>query len=299
MVKKILVFVLATALATLAGCGVFAPQGSGEMELTDDFERTITLDGPAEKIISLAPATTEILFALGVGDRIIGATEYCNYPEEALDIPRMGDFDKPNIELIVSLEPDLVLAASLHKETVEALEELGIAVLALDPHSFEEVYSNIETLAKATGREQQGQALIEDMQSRLEQVTEAVAGLTEEEKPLVYYEVWYPDPMTVGGGTFIDRMINLAGGRNLAGDLSGYPVISEELLIDSTPDVILHGHFDADSSAFAERVGWEDISAVKKERVYFVDQDIVNRPGPRMVEAVEIMARLFHPDLFD
>ncbi len=297
--KKILAFLLVTILATVAGCSMFGPQENGEIELTDDFGRTITLEGPAESIISLVPATTEILFALGVGELIIGATEYCNYPEEALDIPRMGAFDQPNIELIVSLEPDLVLAASLHKETVEALEELGIAVLALDPHSFEEVYSNIETLATAVGREQAGQALIDDMQSRLEQVTEALSGLSEEEKPLVYYEVWYPDPMTVGGGTFIDRIINLAGGRNLAGDLSGYPIISEELLIDSSPDVILHGHFDADSSVFGQRPGWEDISAVTMERVYFVDQDIVNRPGPRMVEAVELMAKLFHPELFD
>jgi iron complex transport system substrate-binding protein len=299
MMKKTLVFLLVTILATLTGCGLFVPQGGGPIELIDDFERTVTLDGPALTIISLAPSSTEILFALGVGDRIIGATEYCNYPEEALDIPRMGAFHQPNIELIVSLEPDLVLAASLHKETVEALEELGIAVLALDPHSFEEVYSNIETLAKATGREEAGQALIEDMQNRLAQLTEILSELSEEDKPLVYYEVWYPDPMTVGGGTFIDSMIKLAGGRNMAGNLSGYPIISEELLIDSNPDVILHGHFDADSSAFGQRPGWESINAVKGDRIHFVDQDIVNRTGPRMVEAVEIMARLFHPDLFD
>lgn len=295
--KKIVVVL--TAVLTLTGCSLFAPATAGPIELTDDFDRTIALEQPAMRIISLAPSTTELLFALGVGDRIVGATEYCNYPEAALKIERMGAFDNPNLELIVALEPDLVLAASLHKEPVEAMEGMGIPVLALDPKDFAGIYSNIRVLAAAVGREQAGEELIAQMQDKLESVTAALADVVDEERPWVYYEVWYPDPMTVGGGTFIDQIINLAGGRNIAHDLSGYPVISEEALIERNPQVILHGHFDADAEMFAQREGWDIIAAVAAGEIYYVDQDIINRTGPRMVDAVEILARLFHPDIFD
>lgn len=300
--KKTAVLLLIAAFALSAGCSWMGPAdgGSGDaMKLTDDFERTISLEQPAERIISLAPSTTEILFALGVGDRVIGATVYCNYPEDALKIERMGDFDKPNLELIVAKEPDLVLAASLHKEPVEAMEAMGIPVLALDPKDFDGVYQNIRVLARAVDREEAGEELIEEMQTRLEAVTAAVADVAEADRPRVYYEVWYPEPNTVGGGTFIDQIISLAGGRNIAHALSGYPVISEEELIDSNPQLILHGRLDADADIFAQREGWEKLAAVRNGRIHYVDQDIVNRTGPRLVEAVEILARLFHPQAFD
>ncbi|MTI96125.1 MAG: ABC transporter substrate-binding protein [Firmicutes bacterium] len=300
MKKQIILVCMLVFTLALSGCSLFRTEPvSGTMELTDDFDREITLEQPAERIISLAPATTEILFALGVGERIVGATEYCNYPEAALDIPRMGAFDEPNLELMLSKEPDLVLAASLHKETVEALEDLDVPVLALDPDTFEEIYANIRLLAKATGTEAKGEELIADMEARLEAVVETFVDVAEEEKPVVYYEVWYPEPMTAGQETFIDIMINLAGGRNLAHDMERYPTISEEILFERNPALIVHGHSEATVQDFAERTGWTVIEAVQTGNIHYVDQDVFNRPGPRMVEAVETMAKMIHPERYE
>jgi len=271
----------------------------GPITLIDDFDREIELEGPAQKIISLVPASTEIMFALGVGDRLIGASDFCDYPAEAKDILRVGGFDVPNLELIVSLEPDLVLAASLHKETVETLEALGIPVLALDPRSIEDIYANIEVLAIAVGKEQEGADLVNDMKDQLNQVAQVLAGISDSDRPVVYYEVWYPGPMTAGSDTFIHEMITLAGGKNLAWDTTGWPTLQEEELLERNPAIIIHGHFDTESSVFSGREGWNVLTAIVENNIHFINPDIINRTGPRVSEAVEVMARIFHPDKFE
>lgn len=284
----------------LGGCSWFGnSQPAGPATLVDDFGREIVMEEPAQRVISLVPASTEIMFALGVGDRVVGASEYCNYPEAALDIPRVGAFDAPNIELILSMEPDLVLAASLHKEPVEALEQLGIAVLALDPQNIQEIYANIEVIAAAVGEEEAGEDLINDMKGRLAAVDQALTGLGDAERPKVFYEVWYPGIYTAGEGTFIDEIIIRAGGRNLAWGISRWDPIQEEEVLERNPDYIIHSHYTAETSQFAQREGWDALTAVREGRIYFVDPDITSRTGPRVVDAVEEMARIFHPDRFE
>lgn len=297
--------ILVLAVFALGGCSWFAgPREKGPLYLTDDFGRKITMAEPAQRIISLVPSSTEILFALGVGDRVVGASDFCNYPEEALAITRVGGFDVPNLELIVSLEPDLVMAASLHKETVEALEGMDIPVLALDPQNIEEIYANIELVARAVGKEKTGETLIKDMKERLGNVAATLAGLTEAERPVVFYEVWYPGVYTAGEDTFIDEIITLAGGNNLAWGISRWNNIQEEEILARNPDIIIHGYTeevlrDPDTLVhFFGREGWEVITAVSEDKIYFVNPDITSRTGPRIVEAVEEIARMLHPDKF-
>lgn len=298
MKKSPLIITLILSI-TLSGCSLFAPAEKGPLTLVDDFEREVTLTGPVDKIISLVPSSTEILFALGVGEKIVGATVFCNYPAEAAAITRVGDFDGPNLELILSLEPDLVFAASLHKDTVEALEGEGIAVLALDPQNIEEIYGSIKLTAKAVGAEKAGEELVADMKSRLAAVKAKVAGIEKEKQPLVFYEVWYPEIMVAGAGTFIDEIITLAGGRNMAWDIPRWGVIQEEEVLARNPDIIIHGYPGDDLSAFSAREGWQVITAVSEGRFYFVDPDITSRTGPRIAEAVELFAEIIHPELFN
>lgn len=299
--KLILLTLIVFTVVALGGCSIFGskPVSAGPITLVDDFDREIQLDGPAQVIISLVPASTEILYALGVGDRLVGASDFCDYPAEAKEIQRVGGFDVPNLELIVSLEPDLVLAASLHKDTVEALETLDIAVLALDPHSIEEIYANIEVIAIAAGKEQEGEALIGDMQTRLADISQKMSGISDSDRPVVYYEVWYPGPMTSGAGTFIDEMINIAGGENIAHDTAGWVTLQEEELLERNPEVIVHGHYGVESSDFAQRDGWNVLAAIANSNIHFINPDIINRTGPRVVDAIEAMARIFHPDKFE
>lgn len=296
--KKLISLLLIIAVLTVAGCKP-GPVKEQPLTLTDDFGREITLAAPAEKIVSLVPSSTEILFALGVGERVIGATVFCNYPEQAMAVTRVGDFDGPNLELIISLEPDLVFAASLHKDIVEALEQAGVAVLALDPQTIAEIYGAIELTAKAVGAETAGAALVADMQQRLAAVKAKTAGLSEQEQPVVFYEVWYPEIMVAGAGTFIDEIIDLAGGRNMAWDIPRWGVIQEEEVLARNPDIIIHGYPDDELSAFAARPGWQTIAAVAEQRFHFVDPDITSRTGPRIAEAVELFARIIHPELFE
>lgn len=295
--KKILCLLVVFTLS-LTGCSLL--RTSGPIVLVDDFDREISLEEPAQRVISLVPAATEMLFALGAGDRVVGASEYCNYPEAALEIPRVGGFDGPNLEAIVALEPDLVLAASLHKDAVEGLEGLGIPVLALDPMTLEEIYANIELLARAIGEDKAGKDLVADMKGRLEAVGQALGQLQEDERPLVFYESWYPGIWTAGEDTFISEIITLAGGKNIAWGVSRWTEMQEEDVLVRNPDVIIHGYLDFSMvEPFDQRTGWDVVTAVKEDRIFFVDPDILNRTGPRVVDAVEEIARLIHPDKFE
>lgn len=308
MHKKLLILplIFLVLLLALGGCGGLAPkENKGPITLVDDFQRQVTLAEPAQRIISLVPSSTEILFALGVRDRIVGASEYCNHPEEALAIPRVGDFATPSIELIVSLEPDLVFAASLHKGTVEALEKLGIPVLALDPQNIDEICGNIELMAKAVGEKKAGEDLVKDMRQRLARVAEKVATLGEADRPVVFFEGWYPGISTAGAGTFIDEVITLAGGKNLAQSITRWDNIQEEEVLARNPDFIIHGYVEAilndpdTITHFANREGWGAVTAVAEKNIYFIDPDIINRTSQRIVIALEDIARLLHPELFD
>lgn len=305
----ILVFFLMAAV--VAGCGGSAgnveekgkQEGHFQVTVVDHLGRQVRLDEKPERIISLAPSNTEMLFALGLGDQVVGVTEYCNYPPEALEKPKAGSFAEPNIEQVVALQPDLVVAVRLQEEEFARLDELGIPVLVLNPSSVEEVYGSIELLGRATGTEERAGLLVAELKERINAVEQKVSQVPPEKKIRVYYEV-YADPlMTVGSSTVIHELIEAAGGVNIFSDIetTPYPKISAEAVIDRDPEVIVfpdyHGTEEVLASEIVNRPGWGAISAIKEKRVFGIDPDKISRPGPRIAEAVEELARLFYPEL--
>ncbi|MFQ5856518.1 MAG: ABC transporter substrate-binding protein [Anaerolineae bacterium] len=273
--------------------------------LSDDLGREVTVAALPQRVISLAPSNTEILFALGAGDQVVGVTEFCNYPPEAQNREKIGGFSAKTISLekIVSLEPDLVFSAGQPQQPViEALEQAGIPVFALDPEGLEGVYENIETAGQLTGHEAEAAEVVAEMKDRVAAVTEKTQAIPEAERPTVFYEVWHEPLMTAGPTTFIGELIELAGGKNIFADVNEeYPQVSAETIIQRDPDVILgpdsHGE-ELTADKIEARPGWGDIHAVQEGRIYLVNGDIVSRPGPRLADTLEDIARALHPDLF-
>jgi iron complex transport system substrate-binding protein len=276
------------------------------IELTDGLGRAVSLPAPAQQIVSLAPSNTEILFALGAGSQVVGRDELSDFPAEAADLPSVGGgFGDYSNEDIVALKPDLVLAAEINPpELVGALEELGLVVYWLpNPTSMNELFTNLETVGRLTGRGKEASELITSLKARVVAVEEKVAAA--QSTPKVFYELdgSEPDaPWTAGPGTFIDTLIQVAGGQNVATELEGqYAQMSIEALVVQAPDIILLGDaaYGVTPESVAARAGWENMPAVKIGQIYTFDDNLVSRPGPRLVDGLEELARLIHPELFE
>lgn len=292
------------APATQAATAVPATEAAG-ITLTDGLGREVKLEGPAQRIVSLAPSITEFLFAVGAGSQTVGRDDASNFPEAALNVTSIGTtYGDLNTEAIVALKPDLVIAAQANTpEQVKSLEDLGITVYYLkDPVTFAELYEQVEFFGQLTGHEEEASALAESLAARVDAVTAAVANVTE--KPKVFYEIDGTDaskPWTTGPGTFIDTMINMAGGVNVGGVLSApYAQISAEEIVSQNPDIIVLGDaaFGVTSESVAARAGWGEITAVKDGSIFPFDDSLASRPGPRLVDGLEQLAKLLHPELF-
>jgi iron complex transport system substrate-binding protein len=273
--------------------------------LSDGLGREVTLEGTPERIVSLAPSITEGLYAIGAGELLVGRTDFDNYPPQVEDLPSVGGFAAENIsvETIVALEPDLVLGgATSHEALAEQLSASGIPLFIFDPVSIDDVYANLETMGRITDHQTDAQAVVQEMQARIQAVQDAVADVPEAERPAVFYEVWDEPLMTAGPNTFVSQMVELAGGVNVFADAAeDYPIISQEVVFERAPVVILgpttHGEtFGAE--VVAARPGWDSLPAVQTGRVYVLDGDIVSRPGPRIAEGVELIAAALYPDRF-
>ena len=278
---------------------------SAPITLSDGLGRTVTLNGPAQRIVSLAPSNTEILFAVGAGTQVAGRDEASDYPDEALSLPTVGGWSGFSTESIVALQPDLVLAGGINTpELVASLESLGLRVYFLpNPATIEEMYANLETVGLLAGHEVETAALVKALKVRVATVDEKIATVTE--RPSVYYELDATDPTkpyTAGPGSFVDLLIQRAGGANVGAQLQGQWVqISLEELLILDPDMILLGDalYGETPEKVAARPGWEVLSAVQDGRIYPFDDTLVSRPGPRLVDALEAMARFLHPGLFE
>ncbi len=275
------------------------------IKLADGLGRSIELAAPAQRIISIAPSNTEILFALGAGSQVIGRDEVSDYPAEAKSVTSIGaTFDKLNTEAIVALKPDLILAAEINSpEQVKALEDLKLTVYWLpNPKKFEDLYTNLKTVGQLTGRSAEAAKLIDSIKTRYEAVVQKVAQAPQKSK--VFYELDGTDPTkpwTAGPGSFIDALLTLAGGVNVgAGLKSQYAQISSEELIAQNPDVILLGDapYGITVKSVGQRAGWNVLNAVKNNAVYTFDDNLVSRPGPRLIDGLETLAKLLHPELF-
>jgi iron complex transport system substrate-binding protein len=295
--------IIGIALSAAACSTETVTTNNGSMQITDQLGRMVMLDKVPEKIISIAPANTEILFALGLSDKIVGVTSYCNYPAEALEKEQVGGFSTPDIEKIIALEPDVVFAAPIHEaQVIPQLEGLRIKVIALAPKTIEETYDAIELAGKVAGVQDTAISLIEGMRSRINAVTSLVANLSDEERPNVFYIVWHDPLMTAGGDTLPGQLIELAGGKNIFAESSGYPTVSLETLLDREPDIIIAGTgMGSGANAPLEWAQSESrlqgTEALKEGKVFSINTDLTGRFGPRIVDALYEMFRLIHPEL--
>ena len=313
LLPRLLIITLIASLL-LGSCTPQAPAAPSVTEaptpnpivLTDGLGRTVNLPGPAQRVVSIAPSNTEILFAVGAGSQVVGRDEFTNYPEEAKALPSIGgSFGQYNNEAIVNLQPDLVLAAEINTpDQVQALQDLGLTVYLLpNPTDLEGMYQNLGTVALMTGHEAEAAKLVESLKTRVQAVEMKVAPISF--RPTVFYELDITDPnapYTAGAGTFIDLLINKAGGFNVGSTLSSpWAQISIEELVVLNPHIILLGDaaYGVSVESVGQRAGWDSIEAVKNGKVYPFDDDLASRPGPRLVDGLEELVKLLHPGLMD
>lgn len=297
--KSILILALIIMLIA-SGCTNDNNNQSPEVEKSkvfiDTLERDVNIPEVPEKVISLSPALTEILFALELDEKIVGTTNYCDYPEEALTTPKVGDFSSPNFEVIIDSEPDLIfVAAGVQMELIDRLEELGLKVICLDAQTIDEVANNINFIGEIMGTEEKALEITEDIAKRVEAVKEKVSGL---EKPIVFFEVWDEPLTSAGPGTFINNLVELAGGVNMTRDATTYyPQISFEIVVDQDPDIYIAVNHQREVEII-DRPGYADLKAVKTGKVFTIEDDWVTLPGPRIILGLEEMAFLLHPEAF-
>lgn len=297
-IKPIIAITLLGLALILSACqSTPVVDGSGE---------EISLAGPARKIISISPSTTEILFAIGAGDRVIGRDSNSLYPEEAQEVQDLGGmWEGVPIEDILALEPDLVMMGeNLSRDTAEELRALGLTVYwQANPADFSGLYENIRQVASMTGNQKEAEDLIKGLQKRVETASDLLTSVGEE--PLVFYELDATDPAnpwTAGQGTFISYVITQAKGRNLGDALDGdWVQISSEELIAQNPDYILlaDAMFGVEPGSVKERAGWGEINAVVNDQVIPFDPNILSIPGPRLVDGLEEVIKIIHPGLAD
>ncbi|MBB6734305.1 ABC transporter substrate-binding protein [Cohnella zeiphila] len=273
------------------------------LTITDGTGQSFTFEKAPERIVSTSPAETEILFALGLGDKIVGVSDYDNYPAETKDKTKVGSITKPNEETLVGLTPDFVVTGiSMPSEVVQKLRGLKLSLFQTNPKTVDDIMNDILTFGRITDRQTEAEQIVASMKADVQKVKDAVAGVKPEDKKKVYVE--FAPGWTVGKGEFMDELIQIAGGVNVAGDTEGWNQISEEKIVQANPDVILFtlGVTDDQSGKSLEEVirgrsGWDKIKAIQDNRVIGVDQDVLSRPGPRIAEGLLAVAKAIYPDL--
>jgi len=264
----------------------------------DSYNRSVTIPEPVLRVVSAAPSVTETIFALGKGDTLVGRTDYCDYPEEAKSIKSIGSLQEPDIEAIAELAPDIVIASThFKKESVDKLTALSIPVVVLaDQDSFEGVYTTINKIARLTGSEDSGVALISSMKQTVDSVILAVRG---KKTPSIYYVIGFGEygDFTAGGDTFINQIIEMAGGNNIAKGIKGWS-FSLEKIVDSDPDILVCSkYWNAKKSILAAN-GYKDLRAVKSGNLFEIDNNMLDRQGPRLADGLKALAEIIHPDAF-
>jgi iron complex transport system substrate-binding protein len=275
--------------------------GSSALQVIDEMGRHVAVPQPVRRIVSLAPNLTETIFALGAGDRLVGDTDYCDYPPEAKTKPHVGGPVNPSLEEVVSLHPDLVLATrDINREaTVQALEQLGIAVYATDPRSVEQVLTSTEQLSRVFGTGDAGQALAAQLRQRLADVQDRLA--TAKPKSVLFV-VWENPLITVGQNTFLADALRLGGARSVIETSQDWPNISLEEVVRLQPEYLIFSSAHSadtqrDIAELRHRRGWAEIEALQRDRVIILTEAI-SRPSPRLVDDIEQLARALHPERF-
>jgi len=313
---RLTTFLVVSALLTvLLGACMPAPQQQQPVaqnevtfpfDVTDQMGRQVRIERTPARIISLSPGNTEIIYALGLENKLVVITEFCDYPEAAKDKPKVGGFSTVDIEQVVASQPDLILADDIHEaEVIPQLEALGLSVLGLAPKTLDEMLDAIILVGECAGRQDEAVRLVTEMRARITKITDKTRGLTQEERPRVFYILWHDPLMTIGPNTHIHELIELAGGINIAQDLEEeYPTISLETVIIENPQVIIagSGHGEGTSLPYEFALSEERLSGIDariNNRVYEINTDLVGRPGPRMIDGLEQLAQIIHPEIFE
>jgi PGF-pre-PGF domain-containing protein len=290
----------------LLGCVGSAAASDGNVTVTDDYGVKVSVPSDPQKIVSLSPSNTEILGALDLIDKVVGVTDYSNYPAEAATKTNVGGYTAINSEKVVALNPDLVIADSGNgNETIDYLRGLGLNVVVLNPTDIEGVFKDIVLVGKATGTEDKANSLVNSMSDRVNSIKEKVASANT--KPTVAHVVSY-DPIYVAGkNTYQDQVISVAGGKNAFSSIDGWGTVNVEDLINKDPDYVMinsgTGMSDENGSNpvydyFEQNTQVQSLKAVKDDHLALVDADIISRGGPRIVDAIEMVAKLIHPECF-
>ncbi|UNK17498.1 ABC transporter substrate-binding protein [Paenibacillus sp. N3/727] len=271
------------------------------LTLKDATGEEMTFDKAPAKVVSLSPSETEKLFALGLDEEIVGVSEVDDYPEAAKSKPKMGGYEM-DVEAIVASGADVIFTAAMNEQNVQKLRDLGIKLFVNDPKTIAEVMDNIKVVGEITDRQAEAQGIVDQMQKDLDLVKEAVKSVKDEDKKKVYVE--FSPGWTVGKGTYLDEMLNISNSANVAGDSEGWFEISEEKIIAANPDVILYSSNVVDESTkktldqiIKERSGWDQIEAVKNNKLIKIDDNLISRPGPRVTQGLVEVAKAVYPEL--
>lgn len=270
--------------------------GKYPITITDFTGRKVTIKEEPERIISLAPSITETLFFIGAGEKVVGVTKFDDYPPQVVNITKIGGFSDPNIEVIASLKPDLIIGTSMHLKYLDQLEQIA-PVIIIDPQNLEGIYKAIEMLGLAVNREEYAKSVITEMKAKVSYITSLVQ---DKPKVNVFYIVWNNPLMTAGKGTFINDLIQLAGGENIFSDVQGWATVSIEEVLARNPDVIIltpHCGYTPEDLCNTELAR---TNAVKNGKVVVIqDDNIIVRPGPRIIYGLEELAKFIHPEAFN
>lgn len=297
-------FSLACALALASGCSTqsLAPSSNSATTrvVVDDSGRSVTIPAKIERFVSLAPNLTEIAFAIGAGDRLVGNTSFCNYPEQAKSITKVGDTLQPSIERVLGLKPQLVLVstASQLQAFTSQLEEHGIALYINDPQSLEDVFLSITNLGDVLNQSAAASDLLSQLRARTETVERAVAGRP---RVRVFFQLSGQPLYTAGKSSFVTNLIERAGGQSVTADVNeAWPRLSDEAALASRPEAVIMLSGESMGAAANLKVAraLQNSPAVRTGRLYVIDGDLLTRPGPRLVDGLEQIARALHPEAF-
>ena len=265
--------------------------------VTDLKGNVVTFEKIPERIVSLSPSNTEILFAVGAGDKVVGITSFCNYPTETAKIGKIGDFNGPSLELIKKADPDVVLAGgSIQEDLIKTLNDNGIKVISTEAADFASIYKSIELIGAVTGNDEKAKTVVSNIENTLKEVVEKTK---DKPKKKVFYVVWTDPLMTAGNGTFIDEIIKAAGGENVASKVEGWANYSAERLTKDNPEMLISAFHSTDKGMafkdFSSSQIFGKLRAVKNGKIYIMaNDDIMSRPGPRIAEAIKEMAKAIH-----
>lgn len=296
--KKLLKF-----LGTLIFLLFFVLQNGygSDRKVTDRLGRVVRIPMDPVRVVSLAPSVTEVVYALGQDQRLQGVTQFSNYPPEAMNLPRVGSYVHLDVEKIVSLRPDLCLAIKDGNpvDVIRRLEGLNIPVYAVDPKNLDAVMEMISDVGELLDAIQQSEMIVKNMKERIETVKSTVSGTLD--RPKVFFQIGVSPIVSVGTETFLHELITLAGGYNLTHGEVAYPRMTIEQVLTMAPDVLIITSMTRGQSFEAVKAQWKrwkSIPAVKNDRIYLVDSDIVDRPSPRLVDGLEILVRYINPEIF-